>query len=118
MEFDRAADMAAIDEDLRIGRPAETARDHLAPFLRIVARLVFDEVHALGGKQLLGARAVAAIVARVDLDPSRQRPTPYACPSTQELAPCCVNKFQPTNKRAISGWNRSRNYMGTVRGAA
>src|SRR6266478_1300337 len=68
-----AADMLAIDEDLRDGAAAMRALDHLGPPPRLLIEADLGEIDALSLQQRLRPRAIGAPPCRVHLDLGHRR---------------------------------------------
>src|SRR5260370_40500194 len=68
-----AADMLAIDEDLRDGPAAIRALDHLGPPPRLLIEADLGEIDALLLQQRPRPRAIGAPPRRIHLDPSHRR---------------------------------------------
>src|SRR6266481_696285 len=71
-----AADMLAIDEDLRDGPAAMRALDHLGPPPRLLIEADLGEIDPLLLQQRPRPRAIGAPPRRIHLDPSHRRPAP------------------------------------------
>src|SRR5712691_541110 len=71
-----AADMLAIDEDLRDGAAAMRALDHLGPPPRLLIEADLGEIDALLLQQRAGPGAVGAPPRRIHLDSRHPRPAP------------------------------------------
>src|SRR6266436_1661302 len=69
-----AADMLAIDEDLRDGAAAMRALDHLGPPPRLLIEADLGEIDPLLFQQRTRTRAIGAPTRRIHLDPSHRRP--------------------------------------------
>ena len=70
-----AADMPAVDEDLRHGGPSAGAADRFLALGRAVRSVDLTERHTLGGQQADGAGAVRAPRLGVDLDRGIRTPS-------------------------------------------
>src|SRR5712664_486191 len=71
-----AADMLAIDEDLRDGPAAMRALDHLGPPPRLLIEADLGEIDALFLQQRPRPRAIGAPPRRIHLDSRHRRPAP------------------------------------------